>query len=144
MEITVRELIVGECHTIATLALDKDDRADAFLKKLARSNSNAVKSLKTCMKTISSVHVLRNNKKFKPVGNSVYEIKVPGIRLYCFHDQIEGHPAKLIIATNGGKKNTPKEQDSDIRRAKEIRKRYRKAKEDPETTLEYIELPNED
>ena len=80
------------------------------------------------MATITSLETYNNDRKFKNVGDGIYEIKVPGIRLYCFKDEIEGLPAKLILATNGGTKNNKKEQNSDIKRAAGLRSRYLAAK----------------
>lgn len=95
------------------------------------------------MATITSVESYQNKQKFKKVGKGIFEIKVPGIRLYCFKDGIEGLPAKLIIATNGGTKNKKKEQQKDIARAEDIRTRYLTAKDRHDTTLNYIEADHE-
>ncbi len=144
MEITLKEILVGTCHTVVTLSLENDDRAEAFLEQLIKSNQTAAKSLQTCMATITAIEDYRNPRKFKTVAAHIHEIKVKGIRLYCFRDQLdatEGIPSKLIIATNGGKKNTAKEQTSDIKRAEQIRERYLAAKLDPDTELNYQPLP---
>ena len=93
-----------------------DSRVADFLDQLIVSNRNAAKSLQTSMATITSVDSYRNERKFKNVGNGVFEIKVPGIRLYCFKDEIDGLDSKLIIATNGGTKNNMREQNGDITR----------------------------
>lgn len=93
------------------------------------------------MATITSVDSYHNDRKFKRVAEGIYEIKVPGIRLYCFKDQVDGLPAKLIVATNGGTKNTKREQDSDIRRAMRIRESYFQLKASEDTRLRYLKLP---
>lgn len=143
MEITLKELHCGSCRTVVSLQLEEDQSVNTFLAKLIASNPNAAKSLQTSMATITSAETYHNERKFRSVGDGVYEIKVPGIRLYCFKDEIEGLSPKLIIATNGGTKNTKREQQSDIKRASQIKGRYFAAKAQPGTTLNYQELDHE-
>ena len=140
MEITLKELHCGSCHTFVTLKLDGDESINVFLQNLISSNPNAAKGLQTSMQTIASTEFFQNERKFKRVGSGIFEIKVPGIRLYCFKDHIEGVEAKLIIATNGGKKNNAKEQHFDIKRAEHMRDRYLAAKELADTKLNYETL----
>ena len=85
-----------------------------------------------------------NERKFKSVGGGVYEIKVQGIRLYGFKDEIADLPSKLIIATNGGIKNTKREQNSDIQRAARLRDQYLAAKQSEATTLHCLRIDHED
>ena len=129
---------------MVTLQLEADTQLADFLKFLTASNPNAARSLQTSMATITSVEVYHNERKFKHVGDGVFEIKVPGIRLYCFKDEIDGFPSKLIIATNGGSKNTKREQNSDIQRAARLKERYFAAKPSKDTTLHYQQLDHED
>jgi putative component of toxin-antitoxin plasmid stabilization module len=129
---------------VVTLQLEADTQLTDFLKLLSASNPNAARSLQTSITTITSVEIYRNERKFKHVGDGVFEIKVPGIRLYCFKDQIAGLPAKLIIATNGGTKNTKREQNSDIQRATRLMERYFAAKPSAATKLHYIRIDHED
>lgn len=140
MEIVFKEVHVGPCASIVTLRLGSDAPADDFLAALITSNRHAAKSLQTSMATITAVEGYQNERKFKRVAPGIYEIKVPG-RLYCFKDQRgDDPPITLIIATNGGNKNTKKEQGADIRRARKIRDRYLALKELPATTARYIPL----
>ena len=141
MEIVLKEVHVGSCRTVVTLQMGAEAAADEFLAALITSNPHAASSLKTSMATITSVDSYHNERKFKRVADGIYEIKVPGIRLYCFKDQVEGLPAKLIVATNGGTKNKKREQDTDIRRAVRIRERYFQVKPLADTRLRYLKLP---
>ena len=141
MEIVLKEVHVGPCRAVVTLQMGGDAAAEEFLAALIASNPNAARSLQTSMATITSVDSYHNDRKFKRVGEGIYEIKVPGIRLYCFKERLEGQPAKLIIATNGGTKNTAREQDSDIRRATRIMERYFQLKSLEDTRLRYLKLP---
>ena len=77
------------------------------------------------------------------MGHGVFEIKVPGIRLYCFKDEIVGLASKLIIATNGGSKNNKRQQHSDIQRAVQLKERYLAAKQLENTTLHYLRIHHE-
>ncbi len=144
MEIILKEVHCGPCRTVVTLQLEADTQLSDFLKFLTASNPNAARSLQTSMATITSAEVYHNERKFKHVGGGVFEIKVPGIRLYGFKDEIPGLPSKLIIATNGGTKNTKREQNSDIQRATRLRERYLAAKQSEATTLHYIRIDHED
>lgn len=126
---------------MVTLQIGSDAAADEFLVALTTSNSHAARSLQTSMATLTSVDSYHNDRKFKRVAEGIYEIKVPGIRLYCFKDQVDGLPARLIVATNGGTKNTKREQDSDIRRAMRIRESYFQLKALEDTRLRYLKLP---
>lgn len=142
MEITLKEIHRGPCRTVVALQLGGDSQLEDFLESLIQSNPNAAKSLQTSMATITSLENYHNDHKFKMVGDGIYEIKVPGIRLYCFKDEIEGLPAKLILATNGGTKNNKKEQNSDIKRAAGLRSRYLAAK-DRNPVIHYIAQDHE-
>jgi len=142
LEITLKEIHRGSCRTVVTLQLGADSQMQDFLESLIQSNPNAAKSLQTSMATITSLETYNNDRKFKKVGDGIYEIKVPGIRLYCFKDAIEGLPAKLILATNGGTKNNKKEQNADIKRAAGLRSRYLAAK-DLNPVIHYITQDHE-
>lgn len=141
MKIVLKEIYVGPCGSVVTLRLGDDAPSDKFLADLITSNPRAAKSLQTSMATITAVEAYHNERKFKRVAPGIYEIKVPGIRLYCFRDQIgDGKPMKLIVATNGGTKNTSKEQDSDIKKASKIREHYLSLKDRTDVTARYISI----
>lgn len=140
MEIVLKEVHVGPCRTVVVLRLGNDTSADDFLNHLIASNPNAASSLKTSMATITAMEEYHNERKFKRVAEGIYEIKVPGTRLYCFKEQLDGLPAKLIVATNGGGKNTQREQNRDIKRAIGLRERYLAMKNQETTELRYIKL----
>ncbi len=143
MEITLKEVHCGPCRTVVTLQLGDDQQVADFLKSLIHSNPNAAASLQTSMATITSVDSYHNKRKFTNVGDGIYEIKIPGIRLYCFKDQIEGLPAKLIIATNGGTKNNKREQNADIKRASHLKSRYFAVKNQDDPQFNYIQIDHE-
>lgn len=140
MEIVLKEVHIGPCRTVVTLQLGNDRSADDFLNDLISSNPNAARSLQTSMATITAVEDYHNERKFKRVAEGIYEIKVPGTRLYCFKEQLDGLPAKLIVATNGGGKNTQQEQNRDINRAVALRERYLAMKKQEATKLRYIKI----
>jgi putative component of toxin-antitoxin plasmid stabilization module len=117
-----------------TLGIDGKDSADEFLTKLEKADRNRFKSIKTRIRTIAEYDEYENPLTFRHLGDGIYEFKRPGLRLYAFYDAIDQFGC-LILCTNGGTKNNPREQNRDIRRAREIQQRYLRAKEDPETTL---------
>ncbi len=140
MEIVLKEVHVGPCGKVVTLGLEGDAPADDYLATLITSNPHAAKSLQTAMATITAVEDYHNDRKFKRVAPGIYEVKAPGVRLYCFRDRLgEEQPIKLIVATNGGGKNTTKQQDGDIKRASQIRERYLALKDQKDTVVRYIQ-----
>ncbi len=140
MEIVLKEVHVGPCRTVVTLQIGSDAAAGDFLAALIATNPHAAKSLQTSMATITAVDHYHNVRKFKRVADGIYEIKVPGIRLYCFKDEMDHLPAKLVVATNGGIKNTKRQQDGDIRRAIQIRESYMQLKTREDTRLRYLKI----
>lgn len=141
LEITLKELHVGACKTVTALQMNNDASLGDFLHDLILSNPKAMNRIQTAMATISSEPHYYNDTKFKSVSEKgIYEIKAGGIRLYCFQDTLSDDLPRLIIATNGGVKNTKKEQHRDILAASQIRERYLKAKKDDSTTLNYIPI----
>ncbi len=73
----------------------------------------------------------------------IYEIKTKGIRLYCLQDRLSDDLPCLIIVTNGGTKNTDKEQTRDIKRAARIQAEYHLAIKSDNTTLTYNQQDDE-
>jgi len=140
LEIVLREVHVGPCGRVVTLGIEGHAPAHDFLATLITSNPHAAKSLQTSMATITAVADYHNDRKFKRVAPGIFEIKAPGVRLYCFRDRLgDDQPMKLIVATNGGDKNTRKEQDGDIKRASRIRERYLALKDQKDAVLRYIQ-----
>lgn len=93
---------------------------------------------------ISEHESFENKLTYRHVGDQVFEVKTTsGLRFYTFLDDIKELGHQLIIATSGGKKGNKKEQNADIRNAKEIRKTYLAAKSQPTTTFNLIRLPHE-
>ena len=95
------------------------------------------------MTTITSVARYRNERKFKQVkgAKNLYEIKIPGIRLYCFQETLEGLPQpNLIIAAYGRSKPKTKQQKADISHANKIRNDYFRLKEEEE--IDYKSRPD--
>lgn len=140
VDITLRTLHVGECRRVVTLDINGRDLAAAYLKKLKKDDSKKWDSLNTRIAAVSNYLEYSNPHTFNPVGSGIYEFKRPGLRLYAFYDQI-GDEHHLILCTNGGTKNTWKEQQSDIARAKSIKAEYEaaKLKKNTQFTLEKLE-----
>jgi len=82
------------------------------------------KKLDMTLKTLVDVRVTRilidsNLGTFKKIDN-IFELKFKsGLRVYYAKDG-----KQIILLLNGGKKNTKREQNSDIGQAKEIYKEY--------------------
>ena len=137
IDITLQTLHVGESRRVVTLGIDHEDPAFDFLSKLKTDDSNKYDSIESRIKAISKYEHYENKITFRHVGDGIYEFKRPGVRLYAFYDEIEGLD-HLILCTNGGKKN--KRQNSDILKAKGIKKQYLLAKQLPDTILHLKDL----
>lgn len=138
IDIKLKTLHIGDSRRVVTLDMNGKDEAYAFLKKLQKDDSQKWNALNTRIATVSNYPNYSNKLTFNPVGDGIYEFKRPGIRLYAFYDELaEEH--QLILCTNGGKKNTKKEQNADIQKAKKIKANYIAAKSDPSTEFTLIE-----
>ncbi|MFP4358921.1 MAG: hypothetical protein ACLFSZ_10880, partial [Puniceicoccaceae bacterium] len=85
-------------------------------------------------------HHYENDQIFNYLGDGIHEFKRPGLRLYAFYDKL-GEEHRLILCTNGGKKNNKKQQQTDINRAKAIRRDYLAAKSNPNARFTINEKP---
>jgi len=126
-----------------TLDFNESDEASAFLDKLEKSNKDGFAMLRSRIEAVAARDRYENQLTFKHVGNDIFEFKRPGLRLYAFYDSLPGLQPQLIIATNGGTKNTAKEQQRDIARAINLKTRYEQAKSAPSTAIKLIILPHE-
>ena len=140
IDIVLRTIHVGECRRVVTLGMDGKDEAREFLETLLHDDSKKWNAINTRITSVSNYHTYSNKITFNPVGDGIYEFKRPGIRLYAFYEEL-GDEHQLILCTNGGKKNTKKEQQKDIKRAKSIKADYLAAKSMPSTTFTLKEQP---
>jgi putative component of toxin-antitoxin plasmid stabilization module len=140
IDIILQTLHVGECRRVVTLDINGKNLARKFLEKLKKDDGRKWQLLVDRIENVSNFHSYENNQIFNFVGEGIYEFKRPGLRLYAFYDEI-GDEHQLILCTNGGKKNTKKEQQNDIRRAKAIKADYLAAKTSPEAQFTIKEQP---
>ncbi len=142
LEITLTTFHLGSVKRVVTLGLDGKDAANDFLLKLAKANPQGLQSILKRLAAVAEHDRFENKITYRHVGDQVFEVKTKaGLRFYTCPDEIEGLGHQLIIAACGGKKGNRKEQSADIRNAKEIRKRYLKAKDS--ASIELIPLPDE-
>lgn len=131
------------------MAIDSKNLATEFLEELLKSRPKDAKKFQTTFHTICAVKHYINSKKFKNLGNGIYETKINGLRLYCFKDtsgdfeSATGSSNHLILASNGGTKNTTREQQRDIKKAQDLRTQYFDAKKNNASEFEYNPLENE-
>jgi putative component of toxin-antitoxin plasmid stabilization module len=140
VDITLTTLHVGECRRVVTVGINGKDEAEVFLQKLYKDDSKKWDGLTTRISAVSNYPRYSNKITFRPVGDGLYEFKRPGIRLYAFYDEL-GEEHQLILCTNGGKKNTRKDQQNDIKRAKAIMENYHAAKTNPKARFTIKESP---
>jgi len=108
--------------------------------KLNRSAPKALGKLKTRIRVAAEHDHYSNTETFKSLGDNLYEFKIsrPVSRLYAFYDEIPELGHQLIIITSGGDKHR---QSADIKKARQLRNTYMKAKEEADTLLRIQEIP---
>lgn len=143
IEITFSTIHVGSARRVVTLGLDGKDLANEFLSHLLKCDPRGAKSIKTRVQNIAEHDRYEHELTFRSVGGGVYEFKRPGLRLYAFYDEVPGLKPQLIIASNGGTKNTRKDQKADIARAQSLRARYLAAKSQSTTKIRLLTLSHE-
>jgi len=141
LEICLNTIHVGSSRRVVTLGLDGKDAALGFLKALAKSNRSGFEAIRARIRAVAERNRFENDRTFNNLGDGIYEFKGPGLRLYAFYDELPGLQPQLVIATNGGSKNTKKEQQADIARAKLLRCRYLESK--LRAKIRLIILPHE-
>ena len=116
LEIIAYQVKSGSARDLVALELDGKCPARDFLTELEASNSKGFQILDGQIRFLSDVTNVVPRGTFKLLDGSrqLYEFRTrSGIRLYCF---LAGET--LVLLTNGGKKNTKKEQNRDIQSAK--------------------------
>jgi hypothetical protein len=105
----------GASREVIALELDGQCPARDYLLDLANHNAKGWQILSSQIRLSADVPRLQTRDTFKLLDPSrqLYEFRTrSGLRLYCFLNDDQ-----LILLTNGGKKNTTKEQDRDIRKS---------------------------
>lgn len=144
LEIVLRSVYCGAARRVVTLAINGVDAVTPFLDALQKSQHAEFNQLRTCMRVIAEHRHYQNERKFKNLGGGLYEIKTRlGLRVYAFLDDLPVCEQQLVIAACGGGKNTSKEQNRDIERAREIHARYLNAKQNERTHVVFIPLKDE-
>ena len=118
LEIVAYQVKCGSARQLIAPELDGSCPALDFLRELKRDNAKGFQILDGQMRFLADAPKIIPREQFKRLDSAtqLYEFRLrSGIRLYCclFGDA-------LVILTNGGKKNTPKEQNKDIKRAKQL------------------------
>lgn len=106
----------GEVREVIALEIDGQCPSRDYLIDLASHNPKGWQILSSQIRLSADVPKLQNRGTFKLLDPSrqLYEFRTrSGLRLYCFLNDDQ-----LILLTNGGKKNTIKEQDRDIGKAR--------------------------
>jgi len=106
----------GSLREVVALGLHDELPGLDYLREVRRSNPKGYQILVVQITLLCNTPEIRAKTTFKLLDSTrqLYEFRTrSGLRLYCF---LEGDT--LVILTNGGKKNTPREQNRDIQRAK--------------------------
>lgn len=115
IEIPLYLIHAGTVREVVALGLHGDRPALDFFLELKRTNPKGHQILSGQIEFLCNAPRLYPRETFKLLDpeRKIYEFRTRfGLRLYCFLDG-----DALVILTNGGKKNTAKEQSRDISRA---------------------------
>lgn len=124
MEISLLDVYRGPAKAVVALVLDSRCHAQDFFEKCQSNNQKEFNRLISRIQAVADNAGFRNSAVFRPERDKIFTFVVNcGWRLYCFYDE-----GNLIIVTNGGTKNGPKEQTRDIDKAVEMQKAYFLAK----------------
>ncbi len=143
IDIVLQTIHLGNCYRVVTLGINGKDLSQKFLKKLKKDDSRKWKLLVDRIENVSNFDTYENNQIFNYLEDGIYEFKRQGLRLYAFYDKL-GDEHQLILCTNGGTKNTKKEQQSDIARAQSIKQQYLVAKQSLSANFTLAKLPDEE
>lgn len=102
--------------------LEMDGRcpSEDYLRCVAADKPKDFAQLVQRIERIAGRMAETNPEIFKPVGGKVFEIKsTKGSRLYCFQDD-----GRMIIIAMGADKPKRKQQQRDIKEARDWRRRY--------------------
>lgn len=108
------------CTIFEIVQGDKRPVSD-FLNGLSQQDQAKVFRL---FKQMADAGEIRNTEKFIHEEDDIYAFKSFQVRIYCFFDT-----GRLLLLTHGFKKQQRKARPEDIKRAKNIREAYLKAKE---------------
>ena len=138
LEIILRTIHLDSARRVVTLDFGDGSPADSFLTSLSQSNRDGFDALRARIRSVANHFRYENSHTFRSLGDGLYEFKTKksGLRLYSFYDEFHGFQPQLIIVTSGGGKGG---QASDIRKARELRKRYLTTKAMPGTSIEIRE-----
>lgn len=122
LEIIAYRVKAGVAREVVALELDGECPARDYLLDLANNNAKGFQILDGQIRFLCDVPKVGPRETFKLLDASrqLYEFRLrSGIRLYCV---VVG--TELVLLTNGGKKNTKKEQNTDIQRARDAFDRF--------------------
>jgi len=124
IEIPLYSIHVGSVREVVALGLGGEVSGLDFLRDLQRANPKGHQILSGQIEFLCETPWLRPRETFKLLDSErkIYEFRIrSGLRLYCFLDG-----DALVILTNGGKKNTPKQQTRDIAQAIRLHDEFRR------------------
>lgn len=109
-------LLNGDKFKIYGLVINGTCEAEEFLKGLSDSEKSKINPL---LAYTAHSGLLRNEQKFKCLGDDIFEFKGFQSRLLCFFDK-----GKMIIASHGCIKKRNKMDPAEIKKARNRRTEY--------------------
>src|SRR6266704_224893 len=109
-------LLNGEKFKIYGLLINGACEADEYLKELSEKEKSKLIPL---LKYTADTGPVKNEQKFKNIGNGIFEFKGFQSRLFCFFDE-----GRIIILTHGFIKKRDKLDSADIQKARSRKEDY--------------------
>ena len=109
-------LLNGDKFKIYGLLVNGACEADEYLKGLSEKEKSKLIPL---LKYTADAGPVKNEQKFKSIGNGIFEFKGFQSRLFCFFDE-----GKIIILTHGCIKKRDKLEPADIQKARSRKEYY--------------------
>ena len=109
-------LLNGDKFKIYGLLVNGACEADEYLKGLSEKEKSKLFPL---LKYTADAGQVKNEQKFKCIGNGIFEFKGFQSRLFCFFDE-----GRIIILTHGCIKKRDKLDPADIQKARSRKEDY--------------------
>ena len=98
-----------------------------FLQSLDRSQGKAVRKMMALLmeKVPAQGPPKHNRERCRHLDNGIYEFKVNQVRVFWFYDHEDG---AAVVCSHGFSKKTQKTPPREIKRAKDLRRQYQRAR----------------
>jgi hypothetical protein len=113
--LSLKIIIDGHSKNIGVIVEEKKSKCIEFIESLGLKTKRRIKAI---MKQMAERGEIRNEEMFRHLGDKIYEFKAGRSRVYCFFDK------ETVVCTHGAYKSKRKRTKTEIKKAKNLRKRF--------------------